>query len=391
MMMKHPILNLGFRVFFASATSYGVIAMLLWMAAYSFSRPIGGSALPLMFWHGHEMVFGFAMAVVAGFLLTAVGNWTGREMPSGMALFVIWLPWFVARLVFVGMPQWAVLGIVCDLLFNALLLWAIGKPIVQIRQTRQTGILIKIILMLVANGLFLAGSLGWMTMGWYYGLYLGVFLILGLLLTIGRRVTPFFIGRGVGYAFEPKNSKTVDNLCLYGFVGFFLVELFTPWQMAASLIAGLTAIAQVVRLLGWHTPGIWKKPLLWSMMLSQWCITTGLVFYFLRMFFPNTFGNSLAMHTMAVGGIGIMALSMMARVSLGHTGRNVHQAPKVVTLALLLVSLSALVRVVLPMIAPQGYMTWIIIAQLLWSAAFLIVLVVYLPIWSTPRVDGKPG
>lgn len=386
--MKQPIFFLGFRIFFASSALYGAIAMMIWLALYDFGLPIPLGDLPSIYWHGHEMVFGYAMAAVAGFLLTAVGNWTGQAMPSGRSLFLIWLPWLLARLIFVVAPSLYRIGIGLDFIFMGLLFYAIAKPIIAIKQWRQMGILSKIVLMMLANALCLAGALGWAS-GWHYGLYLGVFSIIGLLLTIGRRVTPFFISRGVGYPFEPKNSAMVDRLCLAGFLAFFLVQVFTSWEKLAAVLALITAVCHAWRLLGWYTSGIWKKPLLWSMLFSLWFVVFGLFLYFLRGFWR--FPESWAMHAMAVGGIGIMILSMMARVSLGHTGRNIHLPPKVVPALLVCVSLSAVFRVVFPLFFPIIYLWWIAIAQVLWIIAFLLLAIAYLPYWCAPRVDGKPG
>lgn len=385
----YPLWNLGFRPFFAAASLYGSVAMLVWFAIYTFGVSVPLGKLPLFYWHGHEMVFGYAMAAVAGFLLTAVGNWTGIQMPHGKDLMLIWFPWLIARLIFLIAPKWFVIGIFADFAFLIILFIAISRPIIAVKQWRQMGILSKIVLMMVANFFFLLAARGWIV-GYHYGLYLGVFSIIGLLLTIGRRVTPFFISRGVGYPFEPKNSERLDRLCLIGFLGFFFAQLFLPWQWLASVLALFTAICHALRLQGWYTKGIWKVPLLWSMFIAMGFVIVGLFLYFLRWFMP-TITESIAIHAMAVGGIGIMVLSMMARVSLGHTGRNIYAHPQVVTYALGLVSAAAFFRVVPPLVLPDFYLAWIGIAQIAWALAFFLLAVRYMPFWTTPRVDGKSG
>lgn len=386
---RQAIFNLGFRIFFASGAAYAVLSMGLWLLIYRSQSLSEYVAIAPQYWHGHEMVFGYSMAVIAGFLLTAVGNWTGKPMPAGQALMMIWLPWLAARLVFLLLPQWQWLGVVFDVLFTGLLLWGIARPIVEVKQWRQMGILSKVVLMLVANLLCLAAAFGWHS-GWYYGLYLGVFVIIGLVLTIGRRVTPFFISRGVGYPFEPKNSDLIDRLSLVSFVGFFLVEIFTTWRVLASLLALFAAAVQAWRLYGWHTRGIWKLPLLWSMFISMGLIIIGQFLYFLRLPLPQI-TNSLAMHAMAVGGIGLLSLSMMARVSLGHTGRNIHQPPKTVAWALGLLILATVFRVLFPLMMPAQLTVWIVHTQIMWLIAFLLLVLSYFSIWNSPRIDGKEG
>lgn len=383
-----PLFNLGFRLFFCSASVIAIVHMAQWLAVYAGGILPASAHIPLPYWHGHEMVFGYSTAVVAGFLLTAVGNWTGQPMPAGRALALLWLPWLIARLLFTaGLTIAAQLA---DIAFLLTLAIAIARPIIAVKQWRQMGILSKIILLLAAALCFLIASLTPWADGYRIGLTLGVYLIIGLVLTIGRRVTPFFISRGVGYPFEPKNSATLDRACLLTFLLFFLLELFTPWQWATSLAALATAILQAIRLIGWHTPGIWKKPLLWSMILSLWSVVLAFLLYALQALLPQI-SDSLALHALTLGGIGIMTISMIGRVSLGHTGRNIHQPPKLLIIALLFILAATAFRVLLPLIAPGQYTIWLIHAQACWLIAFILLLIAYWRIWNTPRIDGKAG
>ena len=222
--MNNALFALGFRIFFASSAVFAVVTMTWWMGIFGFG--IGASNLNMapLYWHGHEMVFGYSMAVVAGFLLTAVQNWTKQPMPHGRVLFVIWLPWLLARLLF-AFGVWIGLAMALDVLFGCLLVYAVGKPVFAVKQWRQMGILSKLVLMVVANLLFIAGTYRWLALGQHWGLYLGVFVILALLLTIGRRVTPFFIQNATGAVL--RNSALVDRLSLFSFfaVGWSMPSL----------------------------------------------------------------------------------------------------------------------------------------------------------------------
>jgi len=194
--VKFPVLNLGFRPFFIGAALFSVLSMLVWMGMYVFGwswQP----ALPAMSWHSHEMVFGYGMAVIAGFLLAAVKNWTGVQTLHGIPLLLLFLSWLAARLLLLlgdaGLLVWAALA---DGLFNLLLVAAIAWPIFKSRQFKQFGVLSKILLLMLANALFYSGALGIYSWGEHAGLYSGVYLIMALIFVMSRRVLPFFIERG---------------------------------------------------------------------------------------------------------------------------------------------------------------------------------------------------
>ncbi|MBV7435438.1 NnrS family protein [Cardiobacteriaceae bacterium TAE3-ERU3] len=384
--MNNALFALGFRIFFASSAVFAVLTMTWWMGIFGFGIGAGKLNMAPLYWHGHEMVFGYSMAVVAGFLLTAVQNWTKQPMPHGRALFVIWLPWLLARLLF-AFGTWIGLAMALDVLFGCLLVYAVGKPVFAVKQWRQMGILSKLVLMVIANLLFIAGTYRWLALGQHWGLYLGVFVILALLLTIGRRVTPFFIQNATGATL--RNSALVDRLSLFSFFAFFVLEVFTPWHTLASWCALAAALANGYRLIGWHTPKLWRIPLLWSMYLSLWAVVAGFLMYFLRLWLP--IAPSLAMHMLALGGIGIMTFSMIGRVSLGHTGRNIHAPPKRLVIGFYLLLLALLFRVIMPLFLPSQYLVWMIHAQALWIIAFILMVTAYARIWATPRPDGRPG
>lgn len=384
--MNNALFALGFRIFFASSAGFAVLTMTWWMGIFGFGIGAGKLNMAPMYWHGHEMVFGYSMAVVAGFLLTAVQNWTKQPMPHGRILFLIWLPWFLARLLF-AFGVWISVAMVLDVLFGCLLVYAVGKPVFAVRQWRQMGILSKLVLMVVANLLFIAGTYRWLALGQHWGLYLGVFVILALLLTIGRRVTPFFIQNATGATL--RNSALVDRLSLFSFFAFFVLEVFTTWHALASWCALGAALANGYRLIGWHTPKLWRIPLLWSMYLSLWAVVAGFIMYFLRLWLP--IAPSLAMHMLALGGIGIMTFSMIGRVSLGHTGRNIHAPPRRLVVGFFLLMLALLFRVIMPLFLPSQYLVWMIHAQALWIIAFILLVTAYARIWATPRPDGRPG
>lgn len=389
----HPILNLGFRIFFAAAAIFAMVTMAVWHGILSESFDFSSTSILPFFWHGHEMIYGYACAVIAGFLLTAVKTWTSQPMPYGWRLFLIFLPWLLARICWVFIPShgmiWLILACVFDLLFWGMTTFAIIKPIVQVRQKKQIGIVAKLCLLFLGQAIFYVGAALINHNFQRIGLYLGLYLVIGVVLTIGRRVIPFFIERGVNENAQLKNSNLADRLSLVSFLLFMVVDVFFPNPYLVSIFAVFVAMVNLVRLAGWHTKGIWQKPLLWSLYLSFLGMCIGFLLFAIQPWLGFT--HSLAVHALALSGIGLMTLSMMSRVSLGHTGRNIHQPPKTVSIIFGLTILAFFVRVFFPMVWLTQYTLWLNISQILWILSFLIFCLSYLPILAKPRVDGLFG
>jgi len=383
-------LRLGFRPFFLAAGGFAVVAMLVWFAAYERGWSLPFAGLGALRWHAHEMIFGYGMAVVAGFLLTAVRNWTGIQTLRGVPLLSLFGFWLLARLLllFAG-ERYLIAAASFDLLFGAALVTAIGVPIVRRRQWNNLAIAGKVVLLVASNLVFYLGLAGSIDQGVYWGLYSGLYLLVALVLTLSRRVLPFFIERGVDDKVELYNNKWVDLASLVLFLAFWIGELVRPNGGWVALFAGLLLVLHLVRLLGWYTPGIWKKPLLWILYLAYAALAAG----FALKVGVYLFGISpyLALHAFAVGGIGMMTLGMMARVALGHSGRNVFDPPPVLKLVFALVLVALLARVLLPLLAQGYYGVWIGLAQWLWIAAFAVFFLVYFPILTRPRIDGQDG
>ncbi len=174
------------------------------------------------------------------------------------------------------------------------------------------------------------------------------------------------------------------------FVLFFLLDVFTPYWAAAGLLAVALLALHALRAAGWYTAGIWRKPLLWSLYLAYVFIVAGFAVYALNVLL-SIGSYFLAIHTFSVGGIGLVTISMMARVSLGHTGRDVHNPPKSLTWAFLPLVVAAVFRVLMPMVDPQHYSIWVTLSALLWIFGFMLFFCLYVPMLTRRRVDGLPG
>ena len=380
--------ELGFRPFFSGATLMAALLMAVWLLTYTLGQPMAFSGLPGLYWHGHEMVFGYGVAVAAGFLLTAVRNWTNIQTIRRAPLAVVFLLWLGARLGFLlNLPLGAIAAM--DVAFLLALTAAIAHPLIKARQWKNIGIASKIALLLLANILFYMGAEGIIGDGMRIGLFAGFYVILALIFTIGRRVMPFFIERGLDEPVVLPNRKWIDVSSLWLFLTFAIADIISPTHWTTLLLAAALFVLHSIRFTGWHHPGIWKKPLLWVLMLGYGWMIAAFAIKILEAFVslpPN-----LATHAFAVGAIAITTTGMMARISLGHTGRNIHQPPAIVTPVFTLLALAAVIRVFAPMFFANQYTLWIGLSQGLWIAAFLMLFASYIPMWIWQRADGRPG
>ncbi|MCA9408019.1 MAG: NnrS family protein [Candidatus Omnitrophica bacterium] len=393
--MKEPILRgpvllqTGFRIFFLGAAVQAVVSVLFWYFFYV----AGGNifvAMPLTVWHGHEMVFGFSMAVVAGFLLTAVMNWTGQPTLHGFSLLLLFLFWLGAR-VLAFMPASFSLYpcITFNLLFMSYLAIAVMRPIIAVKQWKQSAVFSKLILILIS-----AMFLYWALMHEELiiqrkALRFAVYMLISLIFTIGRRVIPFFVERGVGYPVHLRNSRFIDLSSLIFLVLFSIFDIFWPQPVVIISLCVLLTIVHVLRLAGWYTLGIWKKNLLWVLFSGYLFLISGFLLKIWTIIRQQP--DDAALHAWTTGGIGIFTLGMMARVAWGHTGRNIAQPPRLVTVMFFSIIISACVRVFFPLINESHYIMWVAISQLLWVFAFCLYLFLYFSVLISSRPDGKFG
>ena len=381
-----PVLALGFRPFFLLAGLGAVTLILTWtllwhrgLAPEAYYSRVG--------WHSHEMLFGYAVAVVAGFLLTAVRNWTGIDTPVGTPLAALASVWIAARLLpwLPGVPS--VLIAAVDLAFLPLLALALVRSLWGGRNKINRVFLPLLLAMTLANALVHAEALGLAAGLSTRGNYLMLDLLLLLVLLVAGRVMPFFTERAVPGA-RPAVRPWVERatfILVLAMAATRLAGASAAWVGTLALALGLV---QALRLAGWHYTGVWRIPMLWV-------LYTALGWLILGLFLEATAGwglaaPNLALHALTVGAIGTLTLGMMARVTLGHTGRTMETAPAV-TLAFVLINVAALARVFGPMLWLRVYPGWVLISGALWVTAFALFLYVHAPMLLRPRVDGRPG
>ncbi len=385
---KFSLFSLGFRPFFLGAAAFSILAMTVWLGVYLLDWNLGLAGLPATTWHAHEMIYGYSLAVIAGFLLTAVKNWTGIQTLQGYQLAGLFTLWAITRILTLSQTPIEIIAVL-DCLFLLILIVALTAPIIKANSRKQLGIIAKLILILLSNILFYLGNAGVVENGVQQGLLSGLYLVIGLILMLGRRVIPFFIEKGVGYPVQVKNWQWLDISSLVLFFIFWITASFTALDTITALLATTLFVLHSIRLWGWYTVGIWKKPLLWTLYLAYIFLIFGFLLTALALFLDLT--ASIAIHAFAMGGIGMMTMAMMARVSLGHTGRNIAEPPKLLVPSLLLLLTGSIVRVIFPLLFPDHYTIWIGMSQVLWISSFALFFVIYLPILVMRRVDGRLG
>lgn len=382
-----PLWRLGFRPFFLGGALFAAVAVGLWglvlAGVITDWQPTGG----LLAWHRHEMLFGFAVAIIAGFLLTAGQNWTGVPAPKGRSLMALAGIWLLARLGWAfGLP--AELLIQIELLFLPLLAVVVGRMIWQVRQLRNYPVVGVLLLLALADAQVMAGLLQGDAALQRQGVLAAIWLVALMMGLIGGRVIPFFIKAGLRRSVQVAPLAWLERAALFGLLLLAILTgsgvALTP-QPVLALFCLLLAAVHALRWWRWHDRELWQVPLLWSLYLAYgWLV---LALFGLALWHAGLLAStSVALHALTVGSMGGLILAMMARVSLGHTGRELLPPPSM-RWAFVLLNLAAAVRVLL-----GGVWSWgSPLAALLWLLAFSLFCWHYAPMLWRARVDGQPG
>lgn len=382
-----PVWACGFRPFFLGGALAAASLIAAWLIVFIGKVRVGGLAGPVG-WHSHEMVFGFTTAIIAGFLLTAVPKWTRTRTLEGAPLAAIFGLWALGRIAMVlaGVLPYAVAA-VADFLFLPALAFAISRPIIAARTPRNFGFVPLLSGLAVANALFHLGNMGVMNTS-ALGLNAGIAIIIVIIAVIGGRVIPFFTVNRLGLA-APNRHRPVDIATLITTVawGFsFAIFPFATWTGVLAIIAGVVNLG---RMYSWASFKTAKVPLLWVLHVGYGFIGLGLILLGLANL-EIMATRAASLHALTAGGIGVLCLGMMARVSLGHSGRAL-KAHTITAIAFGLITLAALSRVFGPLIFPAFYLEGLVLSGTLWTIAWVLFLVIYSPILLKPRADGRPG
>ncbi|PHV15238.1 hypothetical protein CSQ90_19670 [Janthinobacterium sp. BJB303] len=379
----HAVWQLGFRPFYLLAAVFAAISIPLWLASYS-GVPAGGLQVGLG-WHMHEMVFGFAVAVVVGFLYTAGRNWTGLPTPRGgalMALVGLWLAGRVAMLCFPG-----VAAALVDWVFLPLAAWPLYQVLRRSGNTRNLFLVGLLALLALANGLFHAAVLGWLPLSLFMPVQAAIFIIVLIESVIGARVIPMFTRNGAPGS-TPVASPQRAMIAVACMAAAAIAWLAGAPGAVTAPLALCAAAVSLANLLAWQPQRTVRVPLLWILHLSYAWI--GIGFALLAAASLHLLPASAAFHALTVGSMAGLIIGMMTRTTLGHTGRPL-QGGRSEAGMYWLIQLGALARLLAAVGPAPLLMPALLAAGLCWTLAFVLYAVVYAPYLWRARVDGREG
>ncbi len=374
----------GFRPFFLGAAAWAVIGMSLWAALlsgqFSFTTPYG-----VIGWHAHEFIFGYVAAVITGFMLTAIPNWTGRAPVQGIILVVLFALWLSAR-VAIGFAD--VLGLVTAALIDSL--FPLSVAIIALREiiAGQNRRNYKIVVILV---LFAASNI------WFHievvnrgfpldSIRTALAIVVMLIMLIGGRIIPNFTHNWLvkqGIEARPVAFNAVDVLA-FAFAAVSLASwLVLPRYVLSGALLAVAGVMHIVRLARWSGLQTVREPLVLVLHIGYLFVPIGFITVGCSVIWPQTVPAGTALHVWSTGAIGVMTLAVMTRAIRGHTGRAL-TAPPITQLIYVLVIVSALARLA-TIIAPGNTLALIHIASYAWVAAFAVFVVLYAPMLLVPQ------
>lgn len=384
------VLGSGFRPFFLLGAIWAVVAMLAWILVLAGTVRLPSGLGPVD-WHVHELLYGYLPAIVAGFLLTAVPNWTGRLPVTGLPLLALVTVWAVGRLaVTIGLWLGPWLTAVLDLAFLASLIAIIARELIAGANKRNLPVLLLVGLLFCGNAVFHVEAARFGSAE--YGTRLGIAAILMLLMLIGGRIVPSFtrnwLARGKKSEQEagrlPASMGLFDGFAI-AFAGLTLLSwLFSPWSPITAVLAGLASLLHLARLARWAGDRTLGEPLVTILHVGYLFVPSGFLLLAASHFTP-TVQPIAALHAWTVGGIGTMTLAVMTRASLGHSGRTLHAGPTTSVIYVLIIA-AVLARVVDG--TSLGFGGLRVLAGTFWVLAFSTFVVAYWPMLTRPRATG---
>jgi uncharacterized protein involved in response to NO len=374
--------RLGFRPFYLAASLFASLSVLAWAAQYAGLVPSypGGVAS-----HAHEMVFGFAFAVIAGFLFTAGRNWTNQATPTGAWLAAIVGMWLLARVLVFASPGWP--AGVANAAFAIAVAIGLGVPLFRSRNRRNYFFVPLLLAMGAASLVAQLAIDGVIDVAPRFGVSVGLDLVLFVIAVMGGRVIPMFTNNGVPGT-SPRRTKWIERAALGGVLLLLAFDVAGVRGAPLATLAALVALAHAWRLALWQPLRTLRVPLVWVLHAAYAWIPVHLVLRALAEL--DVVASPLATHALTIGTIGGMIVGMMTRTARGHTGRPL-RADGFEIACYLLVLAAAIVRVLLPLAAPSTYAFAIAGSAVLWSAGFGLYAIRYWPALTRPRLDGKPG
>lgn len=375
--------NLGFRPFYLCAGAFAAISIALWTCEYAGVLPFRYVGVPLR--HGHEMLFGYALAVVTGFLFTAVRNWTGAPTPSGRLLAAYVALWLAGRILV--LTPFTAAAAIANALFVFAVALGIGVPLARAANRRNYFFIALLAGLACATVAVHLALLQVITLPPMLGMQAALDILLFLMAVMGGRVIPMFTNNGVAGAGAVR-LPWVERSALGLVLALIAADLMQAGPAATATCAGAAAVVHALRLALWRPWRTGANPLVWILHAGYGWIVVHLALRAAASF--DLVAASIAIHALTVGAIGSLSIGMMVRTARGHTGRPL-AADRCERACFALIQAAAVARVFGAAWLPQAYLAVIGVSAACWCSAFTLYAVHHWPVLARPRVDGKPG
>lgn len=374
--VRSPFFLDAFRPFYLAGALFAAIAVPLWLGMWI--GPHATPSLPALFWHAHEMVFGFAAAIIIGFLFTAARNWTGLPLPAGVPLALLVGLWLAARLgmYFAYGPTTAVL----DSLLLVIVAAVLARKFYAARSWCSMPLVAVLSLLACANLAFHAAAHGRIQVSPLRAVEAGLLFVVLIEMIVGGRVVPGFSARTTPGAWRWRSAR-LHRTSFSLAAGAFIADAFQAPAPVTGTLALLAGAAVAVQAIGWNPLAARSNPMQWMLHAAYAWIPTGLVLLGLASF--GVVPRTAAIHALAVGSMGGLIIGMITRTALGHSGRAV-RAGRVEVVAFILVLLAAVLRVAAAL-TPAIDLAGMLAAAGAWSAAFLLYVIAYAPMLMGSR------
>ncbi|MFU8897070.1 MAG: NnrS family protein [Gammaproteobacteria bacterium] len=384
---NHAFLSYAFRPMFLGLGIFALLNMAMWIGPLVGAIPIVGAYGPL--WHAHEMLFGFALAAVAGFLLTAVATWTGRPPVQGLPLLMLFAAWLLGRIVMaMGLPPSTWLAGVA-MVFPVLLTVFVAREVILGGSRRNYQVVGMVAALTLLDGLYHLSTLGIIPGARRLALLAALYLLVVLVTVIAGRIIPSFTAnwlRARGSARLPASIAWVERLAVPMTAVTGVLAVVLTDHLLTGIAAALTALVHTLRLVRWRGLSTLAEPLLFVLHVAYAWLPAGFALLAAAIL-SDTLPSSIALHAFGVGAIGTMILAVTSRVALGHTGRPLH-ADYVTVISYVALAIAVVARITAPA-ADNHYLTVIAIAALGWFVAWSLFLWTYTPILLRPRSNSR--
>ena len=375
--------NLGFRPFYLLASAFASLSILLWVGEYA--GVFHGGYLRDPVWHAHEMLFGYTIAVITGFLFTAGRNWTGQPTPTGPLLAGYALLWVAGRISV--LTPYPMLAALLNAAFPIAVAAGLAVPLARSRNRRNYFFVALLAALGAVTFVVHIARLGIVVMPQRATLQIGLDVVLFIIAVMGGRVIPMFTSNGVP-GVRATRHPVIEKAALGGVLLLLAADVAQLAAWAVAAIALVTALAHAARLWLWQPWRTTPAPLVWVLHAAYAWIVVHLVLRALAAW--GYVAAPFAVHALTIGTIGGMTIGMMTRTARGHSGRPL-VADRFEIACYLLILAAAIIRVFGGIALPDAYRATVLLSGVCWSAGFAIYAVRYWPILTRPRLDGKPG